>query len=140
MTRLRTIKLRLAILTVAALALCSVGSGTAATHTYRPFVTDFPKPAVQAKLDFADFGIARRAPGRSLTAGAHPARILVAREHLATPADVSPSVGAALTPHSGAFAWGAAALGVAVGIALCAAMAAAVTGARSLRRHTLPTH
>ena len=102
MTRLRTIELWLASLTVAALTL--------------------PIAALAAN-----------------PAPTHPARILVARERFAMPGKVSPSIGAVLAPHSDTFAWGTAGIGVAVGIALCAAMAAAVTGTRSLRRHTLST-
>jgi hypothetical protein len=137
MTRVHTVEFWLATLTIAALALCAAGSAAAVTHGPTAPAIPVSHPFIP---EVTVFGTAGRTPTGKV-APAHPARILVAREHLATPGDVSPSsVGVALAPRSGAFAWGAAGIGVAFGIALCAAMAAAVIGARSLRSRTLSTH
>src|SRR5262249_5130068 len=39
----------------------AAGSGAAATHAYKPFVTDFQKPAAQAKLNFDSAARTQRA-------------------------------------------------------------------------------
>jgi hypothetical protein len=68
-----SIRSRLVAPAAVAVALCAVGSGTAATQTYTPFVTDFPKAATSAPARFipgvTDFGIAERAPGGSFVVG-----------------------------------------------------------------------
>jgi hypothetical protein len=55
-------------------ALCAVGSGSAATHEFQPFVTDFPTVATPATASFipgvTDFGLSTRLPGGSFVVGA----------------------------------------------------------------------
>jgi hypothetical protein len=133
----------------AALALCAVGSGTAATHTYKPFVTDFPKP-VAAKQDFipgvTDFGIARRAPGDTFTVGGTASAIPVAHRFIPGVTDFgiarrtpggSFTVGAIASARPAGPDWGDVGAGAGIGIAFTSLVAAAaLTIAR--RRNSSP--
>jgi hypothetical protein len=114
-TMINSIRTRVAATIAAAAVLVGAATGAAATASYEPFVTDFPKQAAPAAYTpfVTDFGIAPRPPGGTIVVRSTRPESPV----LATSRD-----------------WADVGIGAALGLGLAGVAAAATLGLRRRRR------